>query len=88
MWTKLYHKSCTYVIGAIYSHPNQNISLLHDQLKNALDNLNKNKEIVYIVSDININFLKVNSSNLIKKYTDMIVSSRLCSCNNKSHTYH
>jgi len=48
--------------------------LLPAPMEQTLEILNKNKKIVYVVGDTNINLLQCDRNNMTKKYMDMIYS--------------
>ena len=59
----------------MYRHPYQNITLFQKKkMEHALHNLNKSKEIYYIVGDFSINLLNSNSNTVMESYSNMIYS--------------
>ena len=61
------------VIGCIYRHPSRDCAKLHNALKAQLSNLNNQSKEVFVLVDININFLNYNRDNKISDYLDMLL---------------
>ena len=70
LWITLDYKNTLCTIGAVYRHPQENITLFQEKMEHALHNLNKSKGTYYIVEDLNIN----NNNTVIKSYSNMIYS--------------
>ena len=61
------------VIGCIYKHPSTDCAKLHNALKEQLSNLNNKSKEVFVLGDININFLNYNRDNKTSDYLDMLL---------------
>ena len=61
------------VIGCIYRHPSTDCAKLHNALKEQLSNLNNKSKEVFVLGDININFLNYNRDNKTSDYLDMLL---------------
>ena len=61
------------VIGCIYRHPTTDCAKLHNALKEQLSNLNNKSKEVFVLGDININFLNYNRDNKTSDYLDMLL---------------
>ena len=61
------------VIGCIYRHPATDCAKLHNALKEKLSNLNNKSKEVFVLGDININFLNYNRDNKTSDYLDMLL---------------
>lgn len=62
------------IVGCIYRHPRANIPEFTNEMKDILTKLNHEKYQVFIVGDINIDFLKYNIHDPTEEYLDMIHS--------------
>ena len=63
------------ILGCIYRHPNADLHSFTEQLENILIKLNDAKCDVYIMGDINIDFLKYTEHNPTEDYLDMLFSN-------------
>ena len=63
------------VIGCIYRHPSNNREQFQDAFKEKLDTLTKQNSEIYMLGDMNIDFLKYNSDKFTSDYLDMLLSS-------------
>lgn len=63
------------VIGCIYRHPGANLTQFTEQLDQLIKSLNQNHSEIYIVGDMNINFLKYGSHAQTEEYLDMLYSN-------------
>ena len=61
------------VVGCIYRHASKDCANLHDTLKDQLCNLNNKSKEVFVLGDININFLNYNRDNQTSDYLDMLL---------------
>ena len=61
------------VIACIYRHPSTDCAKLHNALKAQLFNLNNKGKEVFVLVDININFLTYNRDNKILDNLDMLL---------------
>ena len=68
------NKSPNIIVGCIYKHPSGNISDFTLELENIIKKLNENKYDVYIMGDINIDFMKYCSHSKTEDYLDMLYS--------------
>ena len=62
-----------YIIGGIYRHPNQNISIFRDSFDPVLNRLSSQKYPCLIAGDINIDLTKCNVNNQTAEYVDMLL---------------
>ena len=62
------------IVGCIYRHPHNDRKHFLESLKSKLENLNSKGQEVFILGDININFLKYNIDNQTSDFLDMILS--------------
>ena len=53
------------IIGCIFRHPSTDCAKLHNALKEQLSNLNNKSKEVFVLGDININFLNYNRDRVI-----------------------
>ena len=60
------------IIGCIYKHPGVNIYTFSQEMESILKQLNELKYKVFILGDINIDFLKYNSHSPTENYLDML----------------
>ena len=63
------------VIECIYRHPSNDREHFLETLKERLDKLNNQGKEVFIVDDINIDFLKYNNDNQTSEYFVMLLNS-------------
>ena len=63
------------IIGCIYRHPSANMPGFTQELKNIIKSLSNRKQHVYIVGDVNINFLKYNEHANTEDYLNMLYSN-------------
>ena len=63
------------IIGCIYRHPSANIPGFTQELKNILKSLSNRKQHIYIVGDVNINFLKCNEHANTEDFLNMLYSN-------------
>ena len=63
------------VIGCIYRHPSANVPDFTQELKNIIKSLSNRKQHVYIIGDVNINFLKYNEHANTEDYLNMLYSN-------------
>ena len=61
------------IVGCIYRHPTNDCAELHNALKEQLSNLNNKDKEVFILGDININFLNYDRDNQTSDYLDMLL---------------
>ena len=61
------------VIGCIYRHPSNDRERFLENPKERLDKLNNKGKGVFILGDINIDFLKYNNDNQTSEYLDMLL---------------
>ena len=60
------------VVGCIYRHRSKDCANFHNALKEQLCNLNNSGKEVFVLGDININFLNYNRDNETSDYLDML----------------
>ena len=67
------------IVGCIhvYRHPSSNIDNFISQLENLVSPLNQSKHQVFILGDMNIDFLRVDTHSKTEDYLDMLYSSNL-----------
>ena len=63
------------IIGCIYRHPHSHIDSFHEAMKERLQDLNSKGNQVFILGDININFLQYCHDNRTADYLDMLLDS-------------
>ena len=63
------------ILGCIYRHPDADFDQFTSQLESILTKLNDAKHEVYIMGDINIDFLKYTSHNPTEDYLDMLFTN-------------
>ena len=63
------------VIGCIYRHPNANMEEFTNQLDEIMKQLQQRKYQVYILGDMNIDFLKYGTHTQTEEYLDMLYSN-------------
>ena len=63
------------ILGCIYRHPSANMPGFTQELKNIIKSLIKRKQHVYIIGDVNINFLKYNEHANTEDYLNMLYSN-------------
>ena len=61
------------VVGCVYRHPSKDCTNLHAILKDQLCNLNNKGKEVFVLGDININFLNYNRDIQTSDYLDMLL---------------
>ena len=76
-WTefKSSNKKNTIIKGCVYKHPDADVSEFTKQLDNIMKSLNEKGHQVFIMGDINIDFLKYNIHNPTEEYLDMICTN-------------
>ena len=62
------------IIGSVYKHPHADIDQFTQEMEGILKRLNESNYKVYILGDINIDFLKFDSHLPTEKYLDMLYS--------------
>ena len=67
----------TIIIGCIYRHPTCDLEEFRAQLNDIIKTLNLNKYEIYILGDLNIDFLKYNSHLPTEDYLDMLFDNNL-----------
>ena len=70
-------KKRSIVVGCIYRHPNNNLTNFIDQLNNIIKSINPNKYDLFLLGDINIDFMKANSHPETDEYLNMLFSHGL-----------
>lgn len=65
------------LIGCIYRHPSANIEEFTSQFDELIKRFNQNKYQLYILGDMNIDFLKYNIHSQTNDYLDMLYSNNL-----------
>ena len=60
------------IIGCIYRHPNADMNQYTIELKNILHKLNQENKQIFIMGDINIDFLKYHIDTKTEEYLDML----------------
>lgn len=65
------------VVGCIYRHPSANLQEFTSNLENILKELNEKKYQIYILGDMNIDFLKYNEHTNTEEYLDMLYLNNL-----------
>ena len=65
------------IIGCIYRHPTANLSEFTPELENLLKQLNQKNYQVYIMGDMNIDFLKYSEHAKTEEYLNMLYSNSL-----------
>ena len=63
------------LIGCIYRHPSANIEEFTSQFDELIKRFNQNKYQLYILGDMNIDFLKYNIHSQTNDYLDMLYSN-------------
>ena len=71
-WVEITKKLKNIVVGCIYRHPSKDCGNFHNALKEQLCNLNNKGKEVFVLGDININFLNHNRDNQTSDYVDML----------------
>ena len=66
------------IIGCIYRHPSANMPGFTQELKSIIKSLSKRKQHVYIIGDVNINFLKYNEHANTEDYLNMLYIILIC----------
>ena len=64
-------------MGCIYRHPSTDLDNFISQLENLVSPLNQSKHQVFILGDMNIDFLRVGTHSKTEDYLDMLYSSNL-----------
>ena len=65
------------IIGCIYRHPTANVSEFTPELENLIKQLNQKNYQVYIMGDMNIDFLKYSDHAKTEEYLNMLYSNCL-----------
>jgi exonuclease III len=73
IWLEIVKNNKHYIIGGIYRHPNQNISIFRDSFDPVLNRLSSQKYPCLIAGDINIDLTKCNVNNQTAEYVDMLL---------------
>ena len=63
------------IIGCIYRHPSANMPGFTQELQNIIKSLSNRKQHVYIIGDVNVNFLKYNEHANTEDYLNMLYSN-------------
>lgn len=63
------------IVGCVYRHPRANIAQFTQQLEEIIKKLAQSKYQVFILGDINIDFLKYNTHTPTEEYLDMLFSN-------------
>ena len=63
------------IVGCVYRHPTADLSQFTSQMEEILNMLNLNKYQVYILGDMNINFLNFSNHIPTEEYLDMLYSN-------------
>lgn len=61
------------VIGCLYRHPSNDRQQFLQTLREQLDNLNNKGKEIFILGDINVDFLKYNDDNQTSEYLDILL---------------
>lgn len=61
------------VIGCLYGHPSNDRQQFLQTRREQLDNLNNKGKEIFILGDINVDFLKYNDDNQTSEYLDMLL---------------
>ena len=73
-WVEIRRKKLkSVVIGCIYRHPSNDRQHFLETLREQLENLNNKGKEVFILGDINVDFLKYNYDNQTSEYLDMLL---------------
>ena len=62
------------VLGVVYRHPSHNIKLFTEELNTLLLKLSVEGKTVFVTGDLNIDFLKIKSNQIIENYNNMLLS--------------
>ena len=81
---KTANKSST-IVGCIYKHPRANIEEFMVKLESILNEINNNKQTVYILGDMNIDLLKYDSHLPTENYIDMLFANFILSYYNQTY---
>ena len=65
------------IVGCIYKHPTANLSDFTLELEAIIKNISEKNQHIYIMGDINIDFLKNNDHPKTEEYLDMLYSNNL-----------
>ena len=65
------------IVGCIYRHPSSNLDSFISQFENLIRSLNQSKHQIFILGNMNIDFLKVGSHSKTEDYLDVLYSSNL-----------
>jgi len=65
------------IVGCVYRHPSANIEDFTSKLDALLKNLNQKKYQIFILGDINIDFLKCNTHSLTEDYLEMLYTNNM-----------
>ena len=63
------------IIGCIYRHPSANMPGFTQELQNIIKSLSNRKQHVYIIGNVNVNFLKYNEHANNEDYLNMLYSN-------------
>ena len=75
LWLEFIFERRTYILCAIYRHPNQNIEKFYDLLEPSLSKIHKKRISCIVIGDINIDLLKCTTSTATSSYINNIISS-------------
>ena len=70
--------------GCIYRHPSNDRQYFLETLREQLDKLNNKGKEVFILGDINVDFLKYNDDNQTSEYLDMLLDQGFMQLNTKA----
>jgi hypothetical protein len=64
-----------YIIGCIYRHPHSKIAAFTEKLDELLGQFNQNKYQVFILGDMNIDFIKFNDNQQTERHLNMLYAN-------------
>ena len=70
-------------IGCIYRHPHADLDTFSSQIEEMIKTFNHNNQLVYILGDLNIDFLKYDNHLPTNNYINMLYSNNFYPINTK-----
>ena len=64
-------------IGCVYKHPTCNLEQFRSQLNDIIKTLNPNRHEIYILGDMNIDFLKYIDHSQTEEFLDMLFANNI-----------
>ena len=71
---EVFQTSCDIIIGVLYRMPNSSIEVFNDRITDILNVANRENKLIYLLGDINIDFLKTDEHSPTSSFVDTLYS--------------